>query len=296
MEPSTDFEQIRYERPADRVARIMLARADTRNAQDKQMLYEIDRALNLAMHDDDIRVVVIGADGPHFSSGHHLRDRSRIGEFTPPIMGVGGYERPGQEGHMAMEQEVFIGFCWRWRNMPKPTIAQVQGKAIAGGLMLVWPFDLIVAAEDAQFSDPVLAFGVNGHEYFVHAWELGHRKAKEMLFTGDAISAQEGKELGMVNHVVPTGELESFTLDLASKIARQPLFGLKLAKLAVNQSLDAQGMYSAINSAFGLHHLGHANSRILHQMGVNPAGEKKIRREAREQVEAGEKQSSAARK
>ena len=189
---------------------------------------------------------------------------------------------------MAMEQEVFIGFCWRWRNMPKPTIAQVQGKAIAGGLMLVWPFDLIVAAEDAQFSDPVIAFGVNGHEYFVHAWEVGHRKAKEMLFTGDAISAQEGKELGMVNHVVPNAELTAFTLNLARRIAKQPPFGLKLAKLAVNQSLDAQGMYNAIHSAFGLHHLGHANARILHQMGVDPAGAAKIEKEARQQM-AGER-------
>ena len=202
-------------------------------------------------------------------------------------MGVGGYRRPGQEGHMAMEQEVFIGFCWRWRNMPKPTIAQVQGKAIAGGLMLVWPFDLIVASEDAQFSDPVIAFGVNGHEYFVHAWEVGHRKAKEMLFTGDAISAQEGKELGMVNHVVPNAELDDFTLDLAKRIAKQPPFGLKLAKLAVNQSLDAQGMYNAIHSAFGLHHLGHANSRILYEMGVDPTGAEKIEKEAREQIASG---------
>ncbi len=286
MNPSDieDLTQIRYETPAQGVARIMLARADTRNAQDKQMLYEIDRALNHAMHDDAVRVVIIGADGPHFSSGHHLKDRSRIGDFGLPIMGVGGYRRPGQEGHMAMEQEIFIGFCWRWRNMPKPTIAQVQGKAIAGGLMLVWPFDLIVASEDAQFSDPVVAFGVNGHEYFVHAWELGHRKAKEMLFTGDAISAEEGKALGMVNHVVPRTQLTDFTLELAERIAAQPPFGLKLAKMAVNQSLDAQGMYSAIHSAFGLHHLGHANARILHQAGVDPSGAPKIKAEAREQA------------
>ena len=149
--------------------------------------------------------------------------------------------------------------------------------------MLVWPFDLIVASEDAQFSDPVLAFGVNGHEYFVHAWEVGHRKAKEMLFTGDAIGAREGKELGMVNQVVPRDELESYTLELASKIARQPAFGLKLAKMAVNQSLDAQGMYNAIQSAFGLHHLGHANSRILYQSGIDPSGAKRIKKEARKQ-------------
>ena len=137
-----EFEMIRYERPGEGVARIMLAREEKRNAQNVQMLYEIDAALDVAMHDDEVNAVIIGADGPHFSSGHDLKDRGRIGEFAPPKMGVGGYRKPGQEGHMAHEQEVFLGFCWRWRNMPKPTIAAVQGKAIAGGLMLIWPFDL----------------------------------------------------------------------------------------------------------------------------------------------------------
>ena len=187
-----------------------------------------------------------------------------------------------------MEQEIFIGFCWRWRNMPKPTIAQVQGKAIAGGLMLVWPFDLIVAAEDAQFSDPVIAFGVNGHEYFVHAWEGGPPQGQgNALHPATPSAPRRGKELGMVNHVVPNAELTGFTLDLAKKIAKQPPFGLKLAKLAVNQSLDAQGMYNAIHSAFGLHHLGHANSRILYEMGVDPTGAEKIEKEAREQIASG---------
>lgn len=280
------YETIRYERPSENVARIMLARVESRNAQNLQMLYEIDDALDTAMHDDEVRVVIIGADGPHFSSGHDLKNRGRIGDFGPPKMGVGGYREPGQAGHMAYEQEVFLGFCWRWRNMPKPTIASVQGKAIAGGLMLIWPFDLIVAAENAQFSDPVVTFGVNGHEYFVHAWEVGHRKAKEMLFTGEALSAQEAKEIGMVNRVVKLEDLESETLALAEKIGRQPAMGLKLAKMSVNQSLDAQGMWNAVQSAFGLHHLGHANMRILHQSAVEPTGAKKIRKQAKEATPA----------
>ena len=183
---------------------------------------------------------------------------------------------------MAHEQEVFIGFCWRWRNMPKPTIAAVQGKAIAGGLMLVWPFDLIVAAENAQFSDPVVTFGVNGVEYFVHAWEVGARKAKEMLFTGEALGAYEAKEIGMVNRVVKLEDLEGETLALAEKIAKQPSMGLRLAKMSVNQSLDAQGMYTAIQAAFGMHHLAHANMRIIHtQSGVDPTGAGKIKTQAR---------------
>ena len=273
----SDYQQIRYELPAERVARIMLARPDTRNAQDLKMLYEIDHALNQAMLDDAIRVVIIGADGPHFSSGHHLTDTSRIGDHAAPIMGVGGFGKKGVEGFMAREQEVYLGFCLRWRNMPKPTIAQVQGKAIAGGLMLVWPFDMIVASEDAEFSDPVVSFGVNGHEYFVHAWELGARKAKEVLFTGEALSAREAKELGMVNRVVARESLAEETLKLAVKIASRPSMGLKLAKMAVNQSLDAQGLQNAVHSAFSLHHLGHAHANLVHGVPVEPEGAAVIR-------------------
>jgi enoyl-CoA hydratase len=143
--------------------------------------------------------------------------------------------------------------------------------------MLVWPMDLVIASEDARFTDPVVALGVNGHEYFVHAWELGHRKAKEMLFRGQFLTAEECHRLGMINHVVPLAELESFTLRIASEIALRPAFGLKLAKLSVNQSLDAQGQYNAIQSAFGLHHLGHANNKIVHDLPIDPAGVAVIR-------------------
>ena len=147
--------------------------------------------------------------------------------------------------------------------------------------MLIWPFDILIASEDAEFSDPVVAFGSNGHEFFVHAWEVGHRKAKEMLFTGEAITAREGKELGMVNHVVPREKLESFTLAMAEKIAERPTLGLKLAKMSVNQSLDAQGMYSAIQSAFGLHHLAHAHNSVVHGDIIDPEGIGVIRKQAK---------------
>jgi len=266
-----EYERIRYERPVPAVARVVLARADKRNAQDRRMLYEIDRAYTAAMRDDEVKVVVLAADGPDFSSGHDLRDAEPLSAFEP-VTGAGGFSEPGQHGHMAVEEEIYLGMCWRWRNLPKPLIAQVQGRVIAGGLMLVWPCDLIVASEDALFSDPVVAFGVNGHEFFVHAWELGARKAKEMLFRGDFLTAAECHRLGMVNHVVSREELESFTLGIASQIARRPAMGLKLAKLAVNASLDAQGQWNAVQAAFALHHIGHANARIVHGAPIDPSG------------------------
>jgi enoyl-CoA hydratase len=232
------------------------------------------------MRDREVKVVILAADGPHFSSGHDLKDGSTMAEFEPVVQSA-GHEEPGVFGHYAGEEEFYVGLHWRWRNLAKPTIAQVQGKAIAGGLMLVWPMDLIVASEDAQFSDPVVAFGVNGHEFFVHAWELGHRKAKEMLFTGATLSAQECHRLGMVNHVVPRAELESFTMQLARRIASRPSFGLKLAKQAVNFSLDVQGQQQAITGALAMHHVGHAHARVEYGVPVEPGGARAIREEAR---------------
>jgi enoyl-CoA hydratase len=269
-----DYERIRYDVPAPGVGRVTLARADKANAQDRKMLYELDAAFGAAMQDDDIKLVVLAAVGLHFSSGHDLKDAAPI---TAPVTGAGGFTEPGPHGHFATEQEIYVGLCWRWRNLPKPTIAQVQGKVIAGGLMLVWPMDLVIASEDATFSDPTVAFGVNGHEYFTHAWEVGARKAKEMLFRGHGLTAEECLRLGMVNHVVPRDDLERFTLQIAEEIAARPAMGLKLAKLAVNNSLDAQGQWTAIQSAIGLHHLGHAHARVQFGIPVDPSGAEVIR-------------------
>ncbi len=273
------FEFIRYEGVAKGVANITLARPDKRNAQNKAMLYELNGALDLACHDDDCKVIMLSADGPDFSSGHDMRDRAPMNH--DPVSTWGGFRQPGIEGHWAFEEELYLGFCWRWRNIPKPTMVQVQGRVIAGGLMLVWPFDIIIASEDARFSDPVVAFGVNGVEYFAHPWEVGVRKAKEMLYTGEAITADEAKALGMVNHVVSRDELSDFSTKMAEHIARQPMVGLKLAKQSVNQMQDAQGLWPALQAAMSLQHMGHAHERLIHQTAVEPEGEAIIKSQAK---------------
>jgi enoyl-CoA hydratase len=273
------WERVRYDEPAERVARITLARSEMANAQDYLMLSELNEAFDRAARDPEVRVIVLAADGKHFSSGHDLRDRTDICHL-PTVGTQAHFEAPGAEGYMAREAEMYVGLCWRWRNIPKPTIASVQGKVIAGGLMLVWPMDLVVCSEDATFSDPVVAFGVNGHEYFVHPFEAGARLAKEMLYTGRAITAAEALRHGMVNQVVPREELETATLSLAAHIAKRPRFGLTLAKQSVNATLDAMGMYTAIQSAFALHHVGHNHNMRLYDLLVDPAGAQIIRDEA----------------
>jgi len=268
------FETVTYEVPADRVARISLNRPEARNAQDTKLLYELNDAFDMAARDDAISVIVLAANGPHFSSGHDLREADPIGSLGKyDTVGTWcGFSCEGAEGWMAREKELYQGLSERWRNIPKPTIAQVQGKCIAGGLMLVWPCDLIVASEDALFSDNTVSMGMTGVEFFGHPWELGPRKAKEMLFTSRCGTAQDAHRLGMVNQVVPAAELPTFTLELASKIAAKPLFALKLAKEAVNAAEDAQGRISAMQTAFALHQLGHSHNMQVHGLPIDPRG------------------------
>jgi enoyl-CoA hydratase len=276
----SDWQHVRYDVPAERVARITLARAEMANAQNYRMISEVSEAFDVAARDDDIRCIVLAADGKHFSSGHDLADLDPDMDELHTIGTQCHFDADGAEGYMAREAEMYVGMCWRWRNIAKPTIASVQGKVIAGGLMLVWPMDLVICSEEATFSDPVVAFGVNGHEYFTHPYEAGARLAKEMLFTGRAITAQEALMHGMVNKVVPRVELESATLEMAAHIARRPMFGLTLAKQSVNNALDAMGQYTALQSAFGLHHVGHSHNRLKFDSLVDPSGIKTIRDEA----------------
>jgi enoyl-CoA hydratase len=136
----------------------------------------------------------------------------------------------------------------------------VQGACIAGGLMLAWCCDLVIASDDAFFADPVVRMGIPGVEYFAHPWVMGPRFAKEFLFLGERVGAERALELGMVNRVVPREELESATFDVAGRIARMPRFGLALTKKAVNQAEDIMGLQTGMDSVFGLHHFGHAHN------------------------------------
>lgn len=271
---------IREENPADGVRRVVLASPQNRNAQSPDLLYQLDDAFAAAAADDDVRVIILAADGPDFSSGHDLKAGFKVPAENRATL-AGGYHAPGIEGHHAFECEAFIGLCRRWRDLPKPTIAQTHGRNIAGALMLLWPMDLIIAADDATFSDPVTAFGANGVEYFAHAFELGARKAKELLFAGGKLTAAEAHTIGMVNHVVPVDDLAGFTLELAERIAARPPYALQLAKKSVNQSQDVQGLTSAIDGAFALHTLAHANNLAKHGQILDPAGFEIIRNESR---------------
>src|SRR3546814_19159808 len=112
--------------------------------------------------------------------------------------------------------------------------------------MLIWPMDLIIAADNARFSDPVVRMAIGGVEYHGHTWEFGARKAKELLFTAGYIDADEAHRLGMVNKVVPLDELHDATLTLANEIAQMHPHGLLMATRPVNQTLAPPAQYIPI--------------------------------------------------
>jgi len=271
---------VTYERRG-RAALVTMNRPRYRNAQNSAMTYALDEAFTRAVDDNEVAVIVLAGAGDHFSAGHDIGTPERDADASFPrraVMWWDHADKAGADRRYAREMEVYLGMCRRWREMPKPAVAMVQGACIAGGLMLAWVCDLIVAAEDAFFADPVLRMGIPGVEYFAHPWALGPRFAREVLFTGERFGARRAYEVGMVNRVVPRAELESATFALAERIATMPAFGLALAKRAVNQCEDQMGLRAGMDAVFGLHHVAHAHNVEVSEnplAGMDPAAMKR---------------------
>jgi len=250
----------------DRIAYLTLNRVKYHNSQNAHMLYALDDAFYKATGDDDVKVIVLRANGKHFSAGHDIGTPGRdfhVGREDRRSMNYNHDNKPGAEKAYVREQEVYLEFCRRWRAVPKPTIAQVHKGCIAGGLMLAWVCDLIVASDDAFFQDPVVQMGFPGVEYFAHPFELNIRQAKEFLLLGERWGAERVLAAGMINKVVPREELETAVQAWAQKIATQPRLAMALTKQACNQIEDLQGKRSGMDMVYGYHHFAHANNTIV---------------------------------
>lgn len=246
------------------VAWITMDRPKYNNAQNSQMTYALDDAFKRAIDDDTVKVIVLAGEGKHFSAGHDIGSPGRDVDksFDRRLLWADHTNKPAAEMLYTREQEVYLGMCRRWRDAPKPTIAAVQGACIAGGLMLAWVCDLIVASEDAYFQDPVVRMGIPGVEYFAHAFELPPRIAKEFLLLGERMSADRACQFGMVNRVVPRDSLREEVSAMASKLAAQPRLGLWLTKQAVNHVEELRGKRTAMDAQYHMHHFAHAQNDL----------------------------------
>ena len=225
---------------AEGIATLTLNRPTFNNAQNSQMTYALDAALRQAVDDDSVKIIVLRGNGKHFSAGHDIGTPGRDIDkpFERAHLWWDHTNKPGGEQLYAREQEVYLGMCRRWRELPKPTIAMVHGACVAGGLMLAWVCDLIVASDDAFFQDPVVRMGIPGVEYFAHPYEMNPRIAKEFLFTGDRMSAARAHAVGMVNRLVEDADLMPSTLALARQLADGPRSLGLIRKLYWNSPLN----------------------------------------------------------
>jgi enoyl-CoA hydratase len=262
----TEYKFVSYESFDDgKIVRINLNRPESRNAQNRGMLVELDDAFGRAEADDQVRVVILGGAGPMFSSGHDMGSKVSMEEYAPgpnqhPTRSINGGTRLAAENRMLQEWHYFYNNTRRWRDLRKITIAQVHGDVYAAGLMLMWACDLIVGSEEVRFADVVgTRLGMCGVEYFAHPWEFGPRKTKELMLTGDSLSIDEAHALGMVSKVFPLDELPERTLEFARRIAALPTMTALLIKESVNQSVDNMGFHNALNACFTLHQLNHAH-------------------------------------
>jgi enoyl-CoA hydratase len=262
----SDYQFVTYESLDEgRIVRIMLDRPEARNAQNRGMLVELHDAFLRAEADDEVRVVILGGNGPMFSAGHDMGTKISEEERNPgpnqhETRKCNGGSRLGSEELMLQEWHYFFQNTLRWRNLRKITVAQVHGPVYAAGLMLMWACDLIVAGENATFADVVgTRLGMMGVEYFAHPWEFGPRKAKELLLTGDSMDAHEAHQLGMVSKVFPVDELAERTLEFARRIASVPSMAALLIKESVNQTQDTMGFTNALQSCFSIHQLNHSH-------------------------------------
>ncbi len=230
------------------VATITLNRPEAANAQSTQMLEEIDAALDAADADDAVRVVVIAGSGNHFSAGHDLKE---ILEGTTEWARM----RETPEGKLRHEQVMYWDKCVRLRDFRKPTIASVHGACAAAGLMLATMCDLIVAADDARFSNPVARMTGVGVELLVEPWELGPRKAKELLWCAETLDGAEAERLGLVNQVVPRADLADATREMAEKVAMVPPITAEAIKDTINHMVDLQGQRDSWRYHFMVHQL-----------------------------------------
>ena len=207
----------------DFVAWITLNRPEVRNAQNDTMRAELVQVLEDSRDDDNVHIIVItGAGDKAFSAG------ADISEF-PKRMPADILRGKGTQRAVELVREI-----------PKPVIAMVNGFALGGGCELAMACDIIIASENAQFGQPEIRVGVipgtGGTQILPRL--IGEKKAKELIFTGNFITAKEALELGLINKVVPQNKLQEAVIEMVNAILQHSPVILKLAKIAINKSLD----------------------------------------------------------
>jgi enoyl-CoA hydratase len=227
------YQTLIYE--AGPVARVILDRPDKRNAQSWTLLAEMEDAFNAAVRDPACRIIVLSGNGSSFSAGHDLDSQDQRTDVEEQTRGRDGFARSAQLN------DIYVDSHLRWRNLHKPTLAMVHGYCVYGGWMIAAAMDFIFAADDALF---IPTYG----DYFTTCWDVGARKAKELLYENSFLTAQQAMDWGFVNRVYPAATLEQATLKYAARVAESNPFSLRTVKFSINQTLDTMGFTTSVRS------------------------------------------------
>jgi len=228
-----EYKAIRYE-PGP-VARVILNRPKKLNAQSWTLLLEMDHAFNAAANDPRVGAIVLSGEGRAFSAGHDLDSEDQVADRAQRTKGLDDFNAS------ALSRDIYVDMHLRWRDLPKPTIAMVHGYCIYGGWMIASAMDIIFASEDALL---IPTYG----DYFTASWDVGARKAKEILYENRFMTAQEAMQWGFVNRVYPTADLEKETLAYAARVVETGQFYNRTVKFAINQTLDMSGFSTSVRA------------------------------------------------
>jgi len=220
-----------------RIARLLLNRPERLNAISMAMPREIRAAVDWAVANPDIHVIVVEGAGKGFCGGYDLAESAEAMIDHPCQQEKTPWDPMVDYAFMKQNTEDFMSL---WR-CPKPTIAKVHGHAVAGGSDIALCCDLLVMADDARIGYmPTRVWGCPSTAMWT--FRLGPLRAKQLMFTGDTLSGREAADWGLANQAVPLAQLEAETLALAERIAGVPSSHLAMHKMVVNQVMLNMGL------------------------------------------------------
>jgi enoyl-CoA hydratase len=282
----TEMETIIYEQDGA-VARIVLNTPEKANIQTAQQVWDFEDALTLADRDDEIKVVVIKANGKGFCAGHAIVSHEDMASVYPTT---------GPTPERTWRRHNYDLFLWpplRLWEFPKATISQVHGYCLGGGTMYADFTDLTIASDDAYFQMPLpQGFGLPGAQTLVEPWLLMNwKRAFEYLYLAPTLTAEQAKEWGMVNRVVPRADLDEAVEETAATIARMPLTTILTVKAGVKRAWEHMGMRVHLQGTADFTSLASAASDV--QAFMRQRGDRMPREVAADQTGASEEPASA---
>jgi enoyl-CoA hydratase len=232
-----DLETIIYEKDGA-IARIVLNTPEKANIQTAQQVWDFDDCLKWAHRDDEIKVVIVKANGKGFCAGHAIVEHGEMADVYPTS------GRTPESTWKSHNQDLFLWPTLNLWEFSKATIAQVHGYCLGGGTMYSYLCDLTVASEDAYFQMPLpQGFGLPGAQTLIEPWALMNwKKTYEYLYLAPTLSAEEAQEWGLVNRVVPRAELDAAVEETAATIAQMPLTTIMTVKAGVKRAWETMGM------------------------------------------------------